>query len=107
MSVILLVCSTAGVFAIIWWFVTRELRRPASLRRFVSWLGLIACLFISPFIQILMVRQIVAERELADTIAYGWVISMSLCGLVFMFTLLRRIENENNNSRSNVPKETR
>jgi len=98
MNVLLLTSSAAIEFAAIWWFVTREFRRPASFRRFVSWLALIVCLFFSPLFQISMIRQIVGQAEAADTIAHIWVIAVSLCGLIFMFTLLLREEKDRRSS---------
>ena len=100
MSVCLLICSAAAEFAVVWWFLTREYRRPASLRRFLSGLALILCLFFSPLFQISMIRQIIAQKELANTIAHAWVILVSLCGLVFMFTILLKLGNRNNSSSS-------
>jgi hypothetical protein len=94
-NIFLVIASTAIEFLAIWWFITREYRRQASLRRSLSWLVLIACLFCSPFLQISVIRQIAVQRELANTIAHAWVIVVSLCGLIFMFTMLRKIGNDN------------
>jgi len=91
-NIFLLTTSTAIEFAAIWWFVTQEFRSPASLRRFASWFVMVAVLFFSPFLQISMIRQIVAQRETADTLAHIWIIVVSLCELIFMFTLLCKSE---------------
>ena len=92
MNIFLLTTSTAIEFVAIWWFITWEFRSPASLRRFASWLVMIAFLFFSPFLQISMMRQIVAQRETADTLAHIWIIVVNLCELVFIFTLLCKAE---------------
>ena len=86
-SVILLICSAVIEFTIIWWVITHEYRKPANLRRFVAGLALTVCVFFSPWFQIAMIRQAVAEKELATALAYGWVIVTGICWLILMFTL--------------------
>ena len=107
MNVFLLVGSTATEFAVVWWFITREYRRPASLRRFLSWLVLMAGIVVSPFLQISMIRRIVAQKELANNIAYGWYILGGLCVLIFMFTMLRKHGKRDGRSSSGVRKKSR
>ena len=107
MNVFLLVGSTATEFAAVWWFITREYRKPASLRRFLLWFVLIVCLFFSPFFQISMIRRIVAQKELANNIAYGWVILGGLCVLIFMFTMLHKHGKRDDRSSSGVPTDSR
>ena len=94
MKILLLTSATAIEFAAIWWFITREFRKPASPRRFVSWLVLISCLFFSPFLQMDLIRQIVSRSETADTLAFIWFDAVSMCALIFMFALLRRAEKD-------------
>jgi hypothetical protein len=89
--VFLLVGSTAIEFVVVWWFIAREYQKPASVRRFLLWLILIGCLVFSPFFQISTIRRIVAQKELANNIAYGWVILGGLCVLAFMFTMLSKL----------------
>jgi len=93
-NVLLLTTVTTIEFAAIWWFITREFRKAASPRRFASWVVLISCLFFSPFLQIELIRQIVSRRETADALAFIWFDAVSLCALIFMFTLLRRTEKD-------------
>jgi uncharacterized membrane protein YbjE (DUF340 family) len=106
-SVFLLISSTVVEFAVAWWFITREYRRSASLRRFLSWLVLTLCLLFSPFFQISMIRQIVAQRELPNTISYAWVILVGLCALAFMFTILRNLGNKGDLSGTGESKNSR
>ena len=94
MNVLLLTSVTAIEFAAIWWFITREFRKRASPRRFASWVVLISCVFFSPFLQIGLIRQIVSRKETADALAFTWLAAVSVCALIFMFTLLRRVEKD-------------
>ena len=107
MSVIILICSAVIELATVWWFITLKYRKPVSLKRFVSWLVLMVCAFLSPLFQIFMIRQIVAQKELANTLAYGWVIFVGMCVLTLMFRLLLKAQNKDNQSSVVVPKERR
>jgi len=93
-KILLLTSATAIEFAAIWWFITREFQKPASPRRFASWVVLMSCVFFSPFLQMDLIRQIVSRSETADTLAFFWFAAVSLCALIFMFTLLRRAEKD-------------
>ena len=94
MSVVIIIGSVAIEFAVIWWFITRQYRRPKSFKRFLSGLVLVACLFFSPLLHIAMIRQIVERRALADSIVPVWVILEGACALIFMITVLYKSENK-------------
>ena len=106
MNIVILVGSVAIEFALVWWFITREYWRPKSLRRYLSWLVLMIGVFVSPFFQASMIRQIVEQRALADNIAHAWVILVSICGLTFTFTMLHKLRNKDTLLKSDLPKDS-
>ena len=53
---------------------------------------MMACILMSPFVQMTMIRHIVAERELANNIAHAWVVLIGLGELIFMLSLARKPE---------------